>query len=327
MVACHEKSVPPSEEEGRTAESRPAAAKPEALRPTVPLQIALQGLMAASEGTVHDRNLLWAWMIDTRDPNGKNRPPCVAPGPVLLADYPLHLPVLYVQEGSIYEDNSPLGERLIDLTRQDVVVDTGGTGDGTRDLTALISGPELKSLGLDPGQALQEVRDPLVDPEILDESLVARVRIVGAYDARAQANTCPGMDRTFSMAHQVDCDPTGDGVPFGEEILLKQEDVAEVVVRLTDHNAGGGRSRTLTIRPTGSRLTIAVRNVMQQHSGGKVDLNTVPIEYCESTSHHFDTYRWFYSLSDVKTASCLVPCQAAKARGGFKCPIPDPGGP
>lgn len=290
------------------------------------LALALQGLMAVSEGQVDTgsgpTDVLWAWMIDTRDPAGANRPPCVA-GPIDPHDYPLHVPVLWVEGGAVTDETGTGVGNLIDLADQDVVIDTGRQGFGAIDLAALVSADELVQAGLDPANALPEVLPALLVSAhgSVAAPLVTRVRILGADSVAALADTC-GPARHYTLAPGVDsCAYQDPGAPFAHEVRLAQAAVTGISVHLRRRD--GSSARTLTITPTASTLEVSVRNVM-------AGFEAKPIDHCSDGMDHLAAYRWFYALTDygsLPQTCSLVPCQVAGTSGGFKCPIPNPGGP
>jgi hypothetical protein len=295
------------------------------------LDVALQGLMAVSEGRIteaeQEREVLWAWMIDTRNPTTTNKPPCVT-GTIDPSLYPLHEPALFVAGGRITDENGADVGNMVDLTEEDVVIHTGDEAAASMSLAALVSGDEFQSLGLDPALALGEAKPELTAavPGQVAPPLVTRVRFQGGFRAEARANTCAGMESWFVMVDKAKCDSAAPGVALGEEVRLTQANVSAVRVELTKR--GTTTTRRLTITPTGPQLAIAVRNVMKRHHPDEVDLRTVPLDYCEAIGHHLDTYRWFYALTADPNPSCLVPCVTTRSvSGGFKCPIPNPGGP
>lgn len=328
LVACGTKTPAPDAETPRAPTSDPTDQElAVTATTTASLELALQGLMAVSEGEVDDgsgpRNVLWAWMVDTRDPNGADRPPCVT-GTVDRHDYPLHVPVLYVDGGTVTDDAGDVLGNLIDLTDQDVVIDTGRSGFGAVDLTSLVSEGEFSTIGVDRKHALLEVKSGLGEhpPSNIAGPLIARVRIRGADSVEALFDTC-GQGKKFTMAAGVDGCSEGDGnggADFAHEVRVRQAVVDALVVHRW--RPDGSSAGKLTITPTGATLRVSVRNVMEPYK-------SVHIDACPPGLEHLQAYRWFYALTHfTPPEGCsLVPCQVGGTSGGFKCPIPDPGGP
>ena len=302
------------------------------------LCIAFEGLVSFAQRTgTGGQQVLWALMPDASDP--VNHPPACSN---LAGPYPKHEAVVFVQDGTLYENKIPQGS-FVSIVGYDFTISTGVTGMGPIHLDALISQEEIDatSLRLQPNgpTPLGMVDSRYVTPgsQAFDGYLGARIRLEAADAVEARANICfeqnpVELPRFFAFnAPDLGCDshPVAGGVPIAEQVRATQAGVTgEVTLHLVKHDLQAGTSTTRELKvkrkDAATPLKIAFRNVI--NDGPHMDARGLLWEDCGVMDDHFAAYRWHYLLASdrgsTKSRCSWVPCKSFGPNGGKRCPQP-----
>ena len=299
-----------------------AAVNSAASLPDYTLEVTLDGLIAFAKDAPANPKKVWALLIDADYPASgyteDDLPPCVwdeLQGGSPAVEFPAHFAHIRVTEGLVYGMADP--RKGMSIAGRDIRIWTGKTSLNGVDLSNLASADELINSGVDPTQAnaLDGIKSGLLDPIFTPARgvLSSRVLIEGATSIKSRSILCGVATEPaqygFEKPESEECD--GDGVPIGEEVIWKQENVTAPVVIYSQQ----GDPIVVVPEQPGKPVKIEIINAVQKA------IDDPKYQGCDM--EHYQAFRWYYRLAKSAAADCsdnYFPCKVEGDFAGRKCP-------